>query len=636
MTTLPPITLNPNTYTGFYYAFDTSGGFSVDQSFNPILLAGTRPKYDVTDSVQLFFDVRTLNTKLGILKDTSNVNVVQYSHNPDGTLTHDTIQLSTADLIGGVNTNNVVSVGRLQYLYSDFIHTVSTYFGAPSGQFSSLFSNASTFSINNGVFDASALIQTINSATFNIEGSYISDLSGNATIMDINNTLNSLLEFNTFNNRRPTIDQNNMNNNINLVPTVRKGSYGLADGFMAGDNIFIPDGLTITMYLDIQSITGSYPGYANTGATNLAAIDSQINYTSGYISKRTTYSTTQIKQVTKLPILLLLVDTELQHNNTYGSTWSIATHVSANGSITDPSLNWMAISISTDGQYQCAITDQGHIYISQDYGVTRVNHYSIGPSPSNSISMSYTGQYQTASNGHSIYVSSDYGDTWMQTFSGGTSNIFVSISLNGMYQTVLSTGDNVYVSSDYGQTWTQFVMTSDSTNQGSVYQSVEGFPTAGVCLSYDGRYQTIVSENIYISSDYGVTWTNVSDPTNGFIDGNWQGVALSSDGMYQTAIDNGGKVYISNDYGAIWTIVSQDIMQNKTWVSVAMSATGQYQTILEQNGHIYVSYNYGAQWTRVTDPLVTGKDLRSVSISSNALYQCVVEYGGQIYMSTTM
>jgi BNR-Asp box repeat len=634
---LPPPIVNPNTYTGYHFAFDACGGFAVDQSFNRVVLATGHPKYYVTDSVQLFYSARTLNKKLGILKDASNINVVEALLDHSGNLINDNITLTTADLINGVNTKSVVSVGRLHYLYRDFMDTVNTYFGNPTEQFAALFSNASDFTVNNGVFDASNLIQVLNTSTFNIQGSYISDLSGSASIININDTIKYLLEYNIFDNRIPAPVCNNQEDyEADTLPPVRKDTYTIADGFMAGDNVFIPEGLTITLTLDIQSVINSYPAFAGVGSANLDAIHNQINFTSGYIKRSTTYSVTQIKQTTTIPILLLLIDTTLQNNSNYGKVWTIATNISTNGIVSNTIQPWLAISISTDGRYQTAITELGDIFISEDYGVTRTNVFNIGESPSNSIAISFTGQYQTASNGRSIYISNNYGMTWICTFTGGTSNIYVSISLTGMYQTLVSSGDTVYTSNDYGNTWNELDIdiTHDEDAQNSLYLSIEAFPTAGVSLSYDGKYQTIAAENIYVSSDYGVTWKDISDPIYEFNDGNWQGVSLSSDGRFQTAIDNGGKVYISNDYGLTWTAVRQDIMQNKTWVSVSISATGEYQTILEQNGSVYLSNEYGANWYIATDPLVvSSKDWRSVSISSNALYQCAAEYNGQIYMS---
>jgi photosystem II stability/assembly factor-like uncharacterized protein len=318
----------------------------------------------------------------------------------------------------------------------------------------------------------------------------------------------------------------------------------------------------------------------------------------------------------------------LENYTNFGISWTVST---------PGQNNWTAISISTNGKYQTAITDTGDIYISSDYGANRANVFNIGTFSTNTISISFTGQYQTASNGTRIYISSDYGSTWTNTFSNGTSNIYVSISLTGQYQTIVSSGDTVYLSSNYGITWNPLDVNSQlydtiSDSQNNLFQSVEMFPTVGVALSYNGMFQTVVAEFIYRSSDHGQSWINVSN-TNGFSENNWIAVAMSSDGKYQTAVESGGDVYLSNDFGITWAISSDSTLLDKNWISVSISATGQYQTIVEQLGRVYCTNNYGNTWYPVPDENIMNKDFRSVSISSDAMYQCICEYSGRIYMS---
>ena len=608
------------------YAFNAAGGFNVNQTINQINLAtaDALAQYDVSGCVQVKFSSRTLNTKLSIMKDSSNIDVVEALYDPQtDLLLTDSINVCTCDFIDGINTQSVISVGQLQYLYSDFMYTVGAYFGDPNG-FSSLFALVNDFDINNGgIFDASAFIQVVNSSQFNIQGSFISDLSGQVTISDINKTLRYALDGNVFQNR---------------FPNAKKLNYGVVDGFIAGDLIFIPEGFTITLSLNIQQ--ESILPINNIGPTNLDAISQVINWTRGYIKRTTTYSTTNITQVTTLPILLELTDDTLQNYTNFGNSWNTSTNVVYNGILSNPNKNWVAISISTTGKYQTAITDTGDIYISDDFGSTRTVSFNIGVSSSNSISISFTGQYQTASNGTQIYVSNDYGSTWINTFSSGTSNIFVSICLTGKYQTIVSSGDTVYTSNNYGITWHSLDINSDlfatvPDSQNNMYQSVELFPSAGVALSYNGLYQTVVAEYIYRSADFGQTWTNVSN-TNGLTENNWISVAMSSDGKYQTALETGGYVFTSIDFGITWTVSADERFVNQNWISASSSATGQYQTIVQQGGLVYYTFDYGATWSPVSDSNLQNKDFRDVSISSDGIYQCICEYAGQIYMSNLM
>ena len=608
------IYLQPNTstngrYTGSCYAFGASGGFTVQQGFSEIELTipDVLQKYDVTNAIQVQFSARTLNKKLSILKDASNLNVVQALYDGDSeTLYYDDLKICACEYIDGINTSSIISVGRLQYLYSDFNNCVGNYFGDPGG-FASLFSNANEFDVNNGVFDASAYLQVINSSTFSMTGSFVSDLSGHVTISDINKTLEWVVDSNVFNNRDPS-----------------GHNYGLVDGFVAGDLIFIPEGFTISLSVDIEPET--LLPINNVGPTFLNSIRDKLNWTKGYVKRTTTYSTTNITQTTTVPILLVLTNDTVENYTNFGNSWTIAADISSNGSVTPmDSNNWLSISLSSTGKYQSAIDASGNIYTSNNFGISRTSVFNIGASENNNVAISFSGIHQTASNGHSIYVSSDFGVTWTPTFSNGTSNIFVSISLTGKYQTVVSCGDNVYTSQDYGVTWSSLDMDNE------LFQSVETFPTAGVALSYNGMYQTIVTENIYISHDFGQTWTNTT--SGDFDDRNWQAVSMSSDGKYQSAIENGGDIYTSNDYGLTWTFINDPLITDNRWESISLSATGQYQTALEQYGNIYVSNDYGVTWSMVDDPNVTGKNWQWVSVSSDALYQCAVEYGGKIYMS---
>jgi photosystem II stability/assembly factor-like uncharacterized protein len=624
---LTPYSQNDSgTFVGRFYAFNASGGFMVTQGFNQIQLATSSAlaQYDVSGAIQLRFSARTLNKKLSIMKDSSNINVVEALYDPQNDLlSSDSVKICACDLTDGVNANSVISVGMLHYLYSDFKHAVGAYFGDPDG-FASLFSQASDFDINNGgVFDASAFVQVINSSQFNMEGSFVSDLSGHVTISNINETLRYVVDSNIFRNR---------------FPSPYKTNYGIVDGFMAGDLIFIPNGFTITMSLDIQA--ESILPINNIGPTNLNAFSDIINWTRGYMKRSTTYSTTNITQVTTVPILLSLTDDTLENYTNFGQNWTTSTNVVYNGILSNPNKNWVTISISTTGKYQTAITDTGDIYTSDDYGSTRTVSFNIGVSTSNTVSISFTGQYQTASNGFKIFVSSNYGATWTNTFSSGTTSIFVSISLTGKYQTVVSSGDTVYTSNDYGMTWKGLDINSElydvtENSQNNFFQSVEMFPNAGVALSYNGLYQTVVAEYIYRSNDFGQTWRNVSN-TNNLTQNNWIAVAMSSDGKYQTAIESYGLVFTSTDFGITWASLQDENLINNNWISVSISATGQYQTIVEDNGLIYCTNDYGNTWYPVTDTLVQNKDFRSVSISSDAIYQCICEYSGQIYMSNLM
>ena len=76
---------------------------------------------------------------------------------------------------------------------------------------------------------------------------------------------------------------------------------------------------------------------------------------------------------------------------------------------------------------------------------------------------------------------------------------------------------------------------------------------------------------MYISNNYGEDWTkrDTSAPVSA-----WYSVAMSSNGLIQTAVVNGGFIYKSTNAGNEWTQIT-DTFNN--WTSVAMSSDGSIQ-----------------------------------------------------------
>lgn len=600
-------------YQGLTYVFDTSGGFAIDQAFPQINLNTYSPiaQYDVTDALQIRFSVRTMNNKIGIIKDQSNIEVLQvlyYNNIMDvledvhGTTT-ESVTVTSDDFLSGISTANIVSMGKMSRLYSDFNYTVMEYFGAPYG-FSTVFSGASEYNINNGVFDKTAFINLINGITFDgITGSVISDLSGYFTVNDLNKHLRFICGTNVFGNRQPT------------------GNFGLTDGFIPGDLIYIPNGISITLTVAVEP--EPYTPINNVGPTNLHDVDDLVNWSDPQtnVHKVTTSTITDITQKYSVPILIIVDNLDTFNFGNYGAIWSdIGTSIG--------NQPFISVCISSLGTYQSVITDQGDVFISDDYGVNWYLVNNFGISPVASIGVSQTGEFQTISNGVSIYISQDYGWSWNEVFSLGSSNVFVSVSLSGKYQAVLSCGDSLYSSIDFGQTWTRF----EEERNPPFYASMQGFPTGGLSLSFTGQYQSIACETIWLSSDYGETWTDAF-VENQFNDHNWDGISISSNGRIQSATDSGGYIYNSQDYGITWNIANAN---NKTWFNISISANANYQTAIDIDGYIYLSLDYGLSWSLCPDENSYGRKWQGISVSANGQYQTAIEYNGSIWSSNML
>ena len=593
---------------GRSFVFDASGGFAIQQSFPEIPVA---TEFFVQNALQIRIGVDNLNRKLGITKDPENENVLEFNHDTvNNKYSTDNIYINAAELLSLVKTDNIISMGSLSTLYSDFNYTVLEYFGAPYG-FSSLFSGEEHYNINDGVFDASALVHIINGGTYNFAGSYVSDLSGSITVQNLTEVMNNVCSTNPFNNR----------------PVEKARTY--ADGFIANDLIYATDGISITLSVDIQA--EPYTPIYNVGPANLARVDNSyntLNYMDSLtlVKKQTTSTILNITQVYTVPILIVvsnISDFELQE---FGTEW---TDVVANENL--DYINWLSCAVSSSGKYQTAVEEFGDIYLSTNYGATWTTTYNMGNAATNCISMSQSGEYQTASNGLNIIVSTDYGQNWTETQSVGNTQIFVCISLSGRYQLVLSVGDTMYRSTNFGNSWIRY-----DNEDSDIFNSIMSFPSAGICMSYDGRYQTIVCENIYRSDDFGETWittTITTDEGGAWDDHNWFGVSMSSDGHYQVAIEVIGEIYVSTNFGDHWAKVNIPLVTDIMWQAISSSASGQYMTAVAKGGAIYYSSDYGVTWDKVANPNLDNKDWRCVSVSSNAQYQIAGVYGGALYSS---
>jgi len=151
----------------------------------------------------------------------------------------------------------------------------------------------------------------------------------------------------------------------------------------------------------------------------------------------------------------------------------------------------------------------------------------------------------------------------------------------------------------------------------------------GIAMSSDGRIQTAVDNtngNIWTSYDYGVTW--VSRATSQF----WSDIAMSSDGRIQTAVVynnvfNNGNISTSYDYGVTWTSRAT----SQRWLGIAMSSDGRIQTaVVYNNGNIWTSYDYGVTWTS----RATSQNWYGIAMSSDGRIQTAVVYNnGNIWTS---
>ena len=291
----------------------------------------------------------------------------------------------------------------------------------------------------------------------------------------------------------------------------------------------------------------------------------------------------------------LVSNWEIQVSGDNGNTW---TNKSPFG-YPNPTCSFRDISMSSSGQYQTTVADQGYITYSQNFGSSFVQNTAAGNRRWTCVAVSrYTGQYQIAGvnggNLANLYRSTNYGTTWsvISGFTGFWNS--VAISGNGQYQL---SGDSIdgylYVSSNYGANWTA------KTSTGKYWW--EAFAISG-----NGQYQyamgyLISSSNyyIFISSNYGSTWSLLSTGPSIEINGSPPNITTNETGQYVT-IGKDSTLYRSSNYGASFTTLPLLPLADSI-TSVKMTSSGQQQVISIVSSvstvSYYMSVDYGVTWT---------------------------------------
>ena len=225
------------------------------------------------------FDVKTFNAKLGLIKDASNVGVISTTFDiSTNAFAYDSLTISTSEFITGMSIEQVISVGKYATLYSDFDTYVQSYFGS-NGGFATLFHRYQNI---NSAFGASEFMNLIT-------GDASCNFSVSITVSNINNLLSNAVVSNCFGNRNP--DTRN---------------FGVNDGFIADDLIWVPNGTTIQLNLDIDR--ESFAPINNRGPIYSAdmGISQDTSFTSGNFSETTWSTTTNIHRTLVAPLLIRL------------------------------------------------------------------------------------------------------------------------------------------------------------------------------------------------------------------------------------------------------------------------------------------------------------------------------------------
>lgn len=234
-----------------------------------------------------------------------------------------------------------------------------------------------------------------------------------------------------------------------------------------------------------------------------------------------------------------------------------------------------------------------------------------------------------------IYISNSYGNRWTYPQQGLTNNT-ASVYIRGMccssdfsiITVAYDGGNQIYISSNYGLSWAA----------GSVTTNMSSLGYNAVCGSSTMEKQALVetSGNILISTNYGSTWVR-SGPTT--TSKGWRGICCSRDFTKLAAVaaispGNATEyIYTSTDSGATWT--QRTTAGQKTWRYIVCDATctnivATTSGTASPTGGVFISNDSGATWS-TTKFSVNSTFNALVSCSSDFKYIVVADGGGSQY-----
>jgi hypothetical protein len=301
-------------------AFYAQGGYSFARGFDQIELTTVVDvlTYDVTNTLQIELDVQLFNRKLGIFKEADNISLSTTKYGDYATRYYDasydvffdnslnpvefnSITLTAAELAAAITSSSqIVSVGDYSTLYSDYVASVRQYFGYGGG-FASLFTNAENFDIS-ADFDADAFYEILKGTDASSNTvAYKRTPTGTITIDNVVEILRSAVDGNYFGNRDPS-------GGATASDPSDNSNYGVADGFLDGDIIWVPQGATINLSMGVDSeIIGAWLN--NVGNEQLLSSSTSSTADSGAIlSESTTSSLSNISRTKSIPLVIKLVN----------------------------------------------------------------------------------------------------------------------------------------------------------------------------------------------------------------------------------------------------------------------------------------------------------------------------------------
>lgn len=380
-----------------------------------------------------------------------------------------------------------------------------------------------------------------------------------------------------------------------------------------------------------MSATGQYVVVTTNSVSNVSMFVSNnygrtfINITLGFMSYGATMSASGQYQMVTAYTAGNGYGTGIYYSANYGQTWTLSPSTASLGGM-------IKVATSANGQYSLACpVAAGSVYQS-------ITPFANTMASTNLLTQTLQPTALTFSDGSALTSASDpldystFAINWTQSGSISTTWFACAMSANGQYQIAgqssgyTANSGTIYYSSNYGQTWTA-VTNSPSNSWGSVTMSASG-QYAIICV---GNNSVEVPGPVYISSTYGQTWSittlSVCGNTAISASGQYMAVANQSNGVSGSSANG---TYVSSNYGQSWT---RTYSAQKTY-RVTMSATGQYQftTSFVPLGNFY-SYDYGQTWTSMTALTAFNANIQAITCSASGQYVSATN-GATFYYSS--
>ena len=182
----------------------------------------------------------------------------------------------------------------------------------------------------------------------------------------------------------------------------------------------------------------------------------------------------------------------------------------------------------------------------------------------------------------------------------------------------------LYISSDYGVTWT------------------ERQPAGDVDEAWYGLASDSDGSNLIVSGVYGRVWTSVDSganwterrPTGEDVDRWWDAVDSDSDGSNLMAAINGKRLYTSANSGVDWTERQPDGNRDRGWRVAVSNDDGSFlMAAWGPTGRAYTSDDSGATWTERQPLGDIGESWYSGACDSDGSNLIIAATNGRIYTS---